>query len=140
MTKKCSKCQIELPFTDFYKNRSNKSGYQDYCKSCLRLARVQSYQRSSANTLASNRSCKIKRVYKITQEEYNVLLFEAQENGCAICGSKTKPHLDHNHETGQLREFLCSNCNLALGLLKEDPERMERMAAYVRKHEREEKI
>lgn len=135
--KKCSKCQQHLAFSEFYKNRSNKSGYQDYCKKCLRLARVRSYQNSSAATLAGNRKRKIKRVYGITQEEYDLLLLEAQTSGCGICGSKDKPHLDHNHSTGQIREFLCSNCNLALGLLKEDPERMERMIAYVRKHERE---
>ncbi len=135
--KKCSKCQQQLALTEFYKNKTTKSGYQDYCKNCLRLARVRSYQNTSTATLAGNRKRKIKRVYGITQEEYDHLLAEAKLNGCAICGSLGRPHLDHNHDTGEIRQFLCSNCNLALGLLKEDPERMERMIAYVRKHERE---
>jgi hypothetical protein len=78
----------------------------------------------------------IKRRYGIDEEEYDKLRDQAKE--CPICKTQTKLHLDHNHRTGFNREFLCPNCNMALGLLNEDPERMKRMIAYVRKHEREE--
>ena len=58
--------------------------------------------------------------YGITQEQYNTLL-EIQGGRCAICLEKKKSfHLDHNHKSGQIRGLLCSSCNMAIGLMKED--------------------
>jgi hypothetical protein len=33
-TKTCTACHIEKPFSDFYKDRSNKDGYMYHCKAC----------------------------------------------------------------------------------------------------------
>jgi hypothetical protein len=57
-------------------------------------------------------------------DEYNALKKE-QSNNCAICGRNEKEfkrrlHLDHCHTTGKVRGLLCSNCNTAIGLLKDD--------------------
>lgn len=32
--KRCSKCGVEQPFSEFYKNRSRSDGLQHYCKPC----------------------------------------------------------------------------------------------------------
>jgi hypothetical protein len=40
-------------------------------------------------------------------------------------------HVDHDHGTGRYRGVLCRDCNLALGLLKDSPARMEKLARYV---------
>lgn len=34
VTKKCTRCGIEKPTTEFYKNKKKKDGYQTWCKSC----------------------------------------------------------------------------------------------------------
>ena len=34
-TKVCSKCKRELPISEFYKNKSNKDGFECYCKKCV---------------------------------------------------------------------------------------------------------
>lgn len=39
--------------------------------------------------------------------------------------------VDHNHETGQIRGLLCSNCNRAIGLLRDDAGLMRKAADYV---------
>jgi hypothetical protein len=63
-----------------------------------------------------------------------------QNGGCAICGGKpdgtrrTKLCVDHCHDTGTVRSLLCHNCNCALGLLGEDPIRIQTMLDYVLKH------
>jgi Recombination endonuclease VII len=45
-----------------------------------------------------------------------------QKGKCAICERlMASPHADHDHETGQLRDLLCSSCNLAIGHLQDDP-------------------
>lgn len=80
------------------------------------------------------------RVYKLRRhgltEETFAALLEAQGGGCAICGS-TEPgngsfRIDHDHDTGQVRGLLCHKCNVALGLMGDDPERLARAAAYLR--------
>lgn len=71
-------------------------------------------------------------------------LAEAQGHLCAICGcpetavtklGKTRRlSVDHCHATGKLRELLCLRCNTLIGSAKDDPVRLERAAAYLRKH------
>ena len=43
-------------------------------------------------------------------------------------------HLDHNHNTGKVRELLCSDCNTAIGLLKENPVIIQSVVEYIAKH------
>jgi hypothetical protein len=47
---------------------------------------------------------------------------------------KTPWRLDHCHETGEFRGFLCSNCNLGLGKFKDDPEILLNAIAYLQGH------
>ena len=43
-------------------------------------------------------------------------------------------HLDHNHVTGKLREFLCNPCNRGLGYLQDDPMILMKAIEYLDKH------
>lgn len=62
----------------------------------------------------------------------------AQGYKCAICGisfADTKnAHVDHNHETGQVRDILCSSCNMGIGKFKESIPSLEKAIAYLLKH------
>jgi len=78
--------------------------------------------------------------YNITEEQYDEML-KAQNGCCAICGTD-KPTgkwkvfaVDHNHETGEVRELLCNECNRGIGLLKDSPERLTKAAEYLLKHD-----
>ena len=57
--------------------------------------------------------------YGITVEDYDRMY--AEQNGrCAICGlhqsqQQRRLHVDHDHETGEVRGLLCMNCNSLLG-------------------------
>jgi hypothetical protein len=56
----------------------------------------------------------------------------AQDGRCAICGSALEQlHVDHDHETGEIRGLLCSNCNVAISQLGDDVETMESAIAYL---------
>lgn len=35
---------------------------------------------------------------------------------CAACGCSSKLHLDHDHDTGKVRGYLCSGCNTHEGM------------------------
>jgi hypothetical protein len=76
-----------------------------------------------------------KRKYGLTIAQFEAMRI-SQNNRCGICKevfTKT-PHVDHNHETGQRRGLLCSDCNQALGQLKEDTQRMRNMIEYIREY------
>jgi len=52
--------------------------------------------------------------------EQFLAMLEAQGHRCAICAITINgnSHVDHNHETGQVRGLLCQPCNMALGVLE----------------------
>lgn len=55
----------------------------------------------------------------------------AQDGLCKICLVSPATHLDHNHATGLVRSLLCGECNRALGLMREDRNRILRMVRYL---------
>ena len=69
-----------------------------------------------------------------------------EQNGvCAICHKPEKHKdglsgkakdlaIDHDHTTGAVRALLCSACNTALGLLRDDPALLGVAIAYLHKH------
>ena len=80
------------------------------------------------------------RRYGLSYEQY-VEMFSRQNGRCAVCRCELvldgrHTHIDHSHDTDQLRELLCHGCNTALGLLDEDPSRVRALADYVERHQR----
>jgi hypothetical protein len=70
----------------------------------------------------------LKRKFGISLEEYN-LMFEKQKGACAICnrpervmceGKIKNLCIDHNHDTGKVRQLLCNSCNTAIGFFDEN--------------------
>jgi recombination endonuclease VII len=79
----------------------------------------------------------------MTREEYE-RRGDAQTWRCLICGRRPEPdprrrnldplprlQVDHCHTTQQLRDLLCNNCNLALGLFTDSPELLSRAIDYI---------
>ena len=85
----------------------------------------------------------LKTRYGLTKEEYQSKL-EKQNYCCAICGKdvteniKGKTHValtvDHNHNTGQIRDLLCHTGNTGLGYFKDDSNLLIRASKYLNKH------
>ena len=82
--------------------------------------------------------------YGFSIKEFNELL-SVQKGLCAICrkqetsvesrtGLKRALAVDHSHSTRKVRGLLCSHCNRALGLLKENVEILKSMIAYIERH------
>jgi hypothetical protein len=81
-----------------------------------------------------NKKAQLKRNYGMTVEEFNAMLL-LQDSKCAVCDKTMKqPCVDHDHDTGKVRALLCHQCNTALGLLDEDPNRMIALASYISQH------
>lgn len=78
--------------------------------------------------------------YGLSLEDYNKI-YDRQRGRCAIC--QRKPHqipsrqrrrlvVDHDHTTEQVRGLLCHDCNLALGLFRDNPVLIEAAMAYLK--------
>lgn len=71
------------------------------------------------------------------KKERDGLLME-QVGLCAICEVPVsvvskRYHLDHDHDTGEIRGVLCHGCNVGLGMFKESPERLLKAIDYLNK-------
>jgi hypothetical protein len=70
---------------------------------------------------ARKRAIKVKSEYGIDSTTYSRLI-ALQGNACAICRlpfTETLPSVDHCHLVGDARGLLCGDCNVGIGLLRE---------------------
>lgn len=85
-------------------------------------------------TKEKNRFYHLLKTYGLTKATYDDL-FDRQGGRCAICGwsdwSDQNPAVDHDHASGKVRGLLCTNCNTALGLIKDDPKIAQAMIDYL---------
>ena len=81
----------------------------------------------------------LRRNYGMTPEQRQQME-QSQRGCCAVCGKppsgkgrNSKLHVDHDHQTDEVRALLCHRCNNALGLLCDDAEIAQRAADYLKK-------
>lgn len=124
--KYCPKCEQIKSLDEFGRNRANKSGMTDYCKPCHNAAGKETKQRLYGGT----RHYHLQRRYGITAAEVDAMI--AKQGGlCMICRSAKAEHVDHDHETGEVRGILCFNCNGGLGQFKDRRDVMGKAIAYL---------
>lgn len=83
------------------------------------------------------RKTPVKKQLNINCEEY-IRIFTEQEGKCAICGThqaelKRALAVDHCHITNKIRGLLCTCCNFAIGLFKDDIENLRCAIFYLNK-------
>jgi hypothetical protein len=77
--------------------------------------------------------------YGLTETTFYALL-SAQNGNCAIClepvviGGQKGVHIDHAHDSDEVRGLLCRGCNIGLGHFKDSPAVCEAAASYLRRH------
>lgn len=143
-TKVCKTCKTEKEFSEFYKKAKHPSRgirvegttseYDSQCKVCFK-ARMQ-HKRDTIPGYRKN--VDLKHNFGITLDDYNEML-KKQNYRCEVClrhesEFSRKLSVDHNHSTGKIRGLLCSQCNTALGKLREDEETINRLLKYIEKY------
>ena len=126
--KRCAKCGEAKPFEEFPRDARKKDGRRSRCKACRA-----EYRRQHPGMPGTSR--RLRRKYGIALTEYDDLL-EIQGNGCAICGMSPEENgrrlaVDHNHEMGEVRGLLCTNCNLGIGNFRDDPSLTSKATDYL---------
>jgi len=105
-----------------------KSGYSKFCSACNKETthRIEDKKCSVCRSLWQR--------YKITASERR-LMEDKQKGLCKICHkspSKRGLFIDHDHTTGIVRGLLCHNCNIAVGMVRDDPEIITAMIDYLK--------
>jgi hypothetical protein len=133
--KVCSKCEESKSHRRFGWDKTRKQ-LKRVCKDCA--SQVQKdYVARHKDKIALQRQA---RNFNLSVEQLTEM-YNRQDNKCAICGSEKGEFyhglaVDHDHETGKVRALLCGPCNMGIGQLGDDPERLEAAAKYIRLHKR----
>lgn len=119
--KQCSKCSEWKSAEEFSADAGSSDNLRSSCTTC-------------------ERERKLIARYGITLDQYYDIL-NRQNGVCAIClkESEKSLHVDHDHDCcpgrnscGKcVRSFLCSNCNTAIGLMDDSPDRLMDAAIYL---------
>lgn len=146
-SKKCSRCKEEKPLTGFYKSKTQKGGYQAYCKICNLNNLNKKYPTLNVEKRREgSRRTMLKSKYGLSLEEYNKML-ESQNGVCAICLKPETSHsnkkgpidslrVDHCHKTGKVRGLLCSECNFGISKFNDSMGLVCSALAYLHKHKK----
>lgn len=123
-----------------YKDKSKN----DACKRAWRLNNPKRMAECRREWAKNNPQIWTQSEYGLSQEEYLVKL-KRQNNLCGLChlpfdltSKMSSPALDHDHDTGLLRDFVHQSCNLGIGFLRDNPELCRLAAAYLEQHKTEE--
>lgn len=150
--KTCIKCSQAKEINEFYINtdRAGRKTSRSSCKDCSKKRNreyaIQNPEkvRESCNRWYKNnpdkaaiKHSKIKeKKYGVTPAQFTEMMV-SQNSKCSIC--KLEPNdgrslcIDHCHKTGQVRGLLCSKCNQALGLFKDDKFILQEAISYLTK-------
>ena len=151
----CTKCDIEKEESDFYPVKLNGEfvRYTAACKKCtnaitsarnklpkgrnLNKEAVQRYRQKPKGKITS-KNAELLRSYGITLDEYLQMMVD-RDGKCDICGTdqansvRKDLYVDHCHATLKVRGLLCQSCNMALGLFKDDTQRLLTAADYLKR-------
>ena len=119
--KVCNVCHRLLDTTEFAKNqnaKNNRTVRRPSCRECRK--------RIDGTSIPS----KERKKWVTTKPEYEPFQ-------CPICqkitipGLTSKIVLDHNHDDGKVRGWICDSCNTGLGRFKDDVSLLKRAIAYL---------
>jgi hypothetical protein len=151
----CTGCGERKPITRFSKKKNGPGGIRTNCKECNN-AEIKRYHANNPGyaKMANKRQWRRRKEL----EEFNTTLLikrkirGSNREGCIPCVTpiseivptytiicqacevdvgSTKICLDHNHATGKFRGWLCDDCNVSLGRMKDSAERLRRLADYI---------
>jgi len=101
-----------------------------HCMDCNRIWSIR-----CAKKWAEKAAARARRWYRQNYEKQVLALGRPQPGVCDICHCGSwRIVLDHCHETGAIRGWLCDRCNAWLGRLKHNPKLSRKMDAYLKKH------
>lgn len=131
--KKCTKCKVTKPLSEFCIHNAMKSGKRCRCKVCEREDAKKYYSKPASKEVVYE--LHLRRTFDISLKEYDTMRI-GQDYSCKICGKhednmSTRLHVDHCHATDKIRGLLCYKCNALLGYAKDSVETLRKAIEYL---------
>ena len=122
----CNICHVLLPVSKFQKNQTNKHGEirRPSCNRCRDDIDRRPPKTAQAKAMEKNRPKK------------------GASFQCPICSKRSiagvtaKIVADHDHRTGDIRDFICESCNTGLGRFKNGRDVLKDAQEYIEERER----
>jgi len=129
----CITCKRSKPLNKFNSYKIQFKGVEGISQDCSQCA----LDKYSIKTKPKPKKSKKKYNKLVTTEEYD-RLYNKQDGRCKICSIHQFNHdkplcVDHDHKTGEIRGLLCNQCNLGLGLFKDNPDSLLNAIKYLLK-------
>lgn len=138
--KLCRNCENWYSESEFNRDGRKIDGLSIYCRVCTNKWSLDGYYRNGGYDYGRQ----VWSLYRLSKEDYDNLLI-SQDYRCAACGSdnpqdrRQKWHVDHDHACCNRRQscgncirgLLCSNCNIALGLVKDSKNTLLSLVEYL---------
>lgn len=128
--RQCSDCGewFSATLEYFYQEREWLSSA---CRSCISTHR-KLWKQNNPEKVKEYRFKQRLKQYDLTLDEYEEMVKD-QDGLCAVCLRELPLAVDHDHNADWMlvRGLLCQSCNLALGLLEDNIEALQRAIAYL---------
>ena len=112
----CQNCHKEF----LSKLKTNSKWCSNKCRSQVHL------------TPAKTRKYRLKNKYGLTEQMFQDMLSQ-QNNQCMICREvMDQPYVDHDHQTGRIRGLLCTYCNTLLGMARDSSFILSNAISYLK--------
>lgn len=146
--KDCPQCERRLPVDAFGLRKSHGSAkWRSRCRECeaanSRLRNKNAQRRHSKDPGSASLSALRGYAKELGIPWAEVVERYPTDNRCEVCrrtpeeaspgGRFTRLSLDHCHVTGELRGFLCGQCNLGLGQLGDTLQRLQAAVRYLKR-------
>ena len=121
-TRICSECLCEKPMSEF--ERAMGKRYPTYVRSKCKICKRK-------QTLQAN---KLKKYYSYPADDYtcpicNITQMEMKNKG--YVAMRLTWCLDHNHDTGEFRGYICQLCNTGISNLQENIQILKNAIRYL---------
>lgn len=128
--KPCKTCGVARTPENSYGKPNNRPAD---CKQCHNKRSRRWAKENPDKVKLHRRRGRLRKKYGLTLLQFEEM-FTAQNGACKLCfnpHTRRKLNVDHCHTSGKIRGLLCDKCNLAIGLIGDDVNLLERIKGYL---------
>lgn len=142
-TKECTRCHRALPLSAFSPRAEGRLKLHSRCRECC-VERTRLYKQSLPKEVlaAQARKHRLKGAFGITADDYDRMA-DQQHGLCLGClrpetsiypksGNAFRLAVHHDHVSGKVICLLCARCNVASGMVGDDPDILLRLVRIAR--------